>query len=155
MLPTPDAKAPPPRSKKLLASGHRVIAIDPFYFGESQITQRGYLYALLVATTGARPLGLQASQIAAAARWAKTKFPGGPVSVHSVGPRLGVAALVAAALEPGSISKLTQVQPLATLHQVIDENRTLDATPELFCFGLLEAFDIPQLRELVGAARLP
>ena len=50
---------------ELLGAGYRVIAVDPFYLGESKIAERDYLFALLVAAVGDRPLGLQASQVAA------------------------------------------------------------------------------------------
>ena len=44
---------------------------------------------------------------------------------------------------------------LKSLHEVIDQNWTVNEKPELFCFGLLKQFDIPQLRQLIGEARLP
>jgi hypothetical protein len=53
----------------LLAAGQRVLALDPFYFGEAKIAEKDYLFALLVSATGDRPLGIQASQVTAAARW--------------------------------------------------------------------------------------
>ena len=40
------------RTESLLATGQRVLALDPFYFGESKIKERDFLYALLVAATG-------------------------------------------------------------------------------------------------------
>ena len=138
-----------------LAAGQRVLAVDPFYFGESKITPRDALYALLVAAVGDRPLGIQASQVAAVARWAVAEFKSAPVALASVGPRSSVFALVAAALEARAIGALQQTDPLPSLHAVIDENRKVDQTPELFCFGLLEAFDVPQLKAFVGAERRP
>ncbi|HUG19731.1 MAG TPA: acetylxylan esterase, partial [Planctomycetaceae bacterium] len=70
-----------------LKLSHRVIAFDPFYYGESKIPQRDFLYGLLVAATGERNLGVQASQIAALARWVKTDRPESQVQILSVGPR--------------------------------------------------------------------
>src|SRR5258708_17775782 len=55
--------------------GRRVIAVDPFYFGESKITKRDWLFALLVSSVGDRPLGIQASQIAAGVRGVKEPPP--------------------------------------------------------------------------------
>ncbi len=141
------------RTESLLAAGQRVLAVDPFYFGESKISQRDFLYALLVAATGDRPLGIQTSQLAAIARWTRTEFTSAPVALESVGPRLGLAALVATALEP-AIATLHQTDALPSLHEVIRQNWSVDQKPELFCFGLLEHFDIPQLRSLAGPARL-
>ena len=39
-------------TRRLLAAGARVIAIDPFYFGESKISQRAYLFALRKSVIG-------------------------------------------------------------------------------------------------------
>src|SRR5262249_53338580 len=41
--------------KAQLEAGRRVLAVDPFYFGECQFPERGYLWALMVGTVGARP----------------------------------------------------------------------------------------------------
>ncbi len=138
----------------LLAGGQRVLAIDPFYFGESKIAQKDWLYAILAAAVGDRPLGIQASEVAAVARWSAEQYKDGPIAVEAVGQRSSTFALVAAAMEQRAIASLKLSDPLTSLRQVIDENRTVDRTPELFCFGLLEAFDIPQLKQLVGAGRM-
>lgn len=138
------------RVRALLAEGNRVLAIDPFYFGESKIPQRDFLFALLVAAVGERPLGVQAAQLAAVASWAAAEFRQGAVALESAGPRLGLAALVATALETRAISSLKQTDALPSLHEVLRENWTVDKYPELFCFGLLESFDVPQLRALAG-----
>ena len=142
-------------AEALLAKGQRVLAVDPFYFGESKIAQRDSLFALLVAAVGDRPLGIQAGETAAVARWAAGEFKDGPVALHAAGPRSGTFALVAAALERRAIGRLHAPQIPASLREIITENRKFDQTPELFCFGLLETFDIPQLKQLVGADRMP
>src|SRR5262249_11634823 len=67
--------------KAQLGAGRRVLALDPFYFGECQFKERGYLWALLVGTVGERPLGLQAGQVAAAARWAAERNGAPPAGV--------------------------------------------------------------------------
>ncbi|HYF35906.1 MAG TPA: hypothetical protein VD994_11490 [Prosthecobacter sp.] len=138
----------------LLAANTRVLAIDPFYFGESKISQRDFLYALLIAAVGDRPLGIQATQVAAAARWAREEFKTDTVAVHAIGPRSSAFALVAAALETGTIGKVHLTDPLTSLRQVIDTNTPVSQKPELFCFGLLEFFDIPQIKQLVGPERV-
>ncbi|MFA6543850.1 MAG: hypothetical protein WCS99_05470 [Limisphaerales bacterium] len=135
---------------QLLAGGRRVVAVDPFYFGESRIAQRDFLFALLVATVGERPLGLQASQLGAVARWLSTERRLGAVKLVSVGPRASVFATVAAALEEKAIGSLELRQPLSSLKEIITQNIGVDRQPELFCFGLLEQFDVPRLRALVA-----
>ncbi len=134
---------------KLLAEGRRVVAVDPFYFGESRIAQKDFLFALLVAAVGDRPLGLQASQLGATARWLSDERKLGPVKVVSIGPRASVFATTAAALEEKAIRSLEVRQPLNSLREIMEKNVGVDRQPELFCFGLLEQFDMPQLRALV------
>lgn len=138
-----------PQIEKLLAANQRVIAMDPFYFGESKIRSHDYLFALLVAAVGERPLGIQASQVAAVARWAQSKHSAA-AGVVAVGPRSSLFALVAAALEENAIGNLELHDSLSSLKQIIENNWGVHQRPELFCFGLLEQFDIPQLAALVA-----
>ena len=137
------------RVGELLATGHRVLVIDVFYFGDAKISQRDYLFALLVSAVGERPLGIQVSQIASVARWVKQQHPEAPVSVIAVGPRSSVLSLMAAALETKAIDQLEMYDSLRSLHQVIDENWTVQQYPELFCFALLEQFDLQDVARLV------
>jgi dienelactone hydrolase len=132
-----------------LADGQRVVAIDPFYFGESKLGKRDFLFAMLIAAEGERPLGIQAGQVAAAARWLKARGLG-PVTLASEGPRSSVFSLVAAALEPDAVSGLETRGAMSSLREIIDQDMTADKTPELFCFGLLAEFDVPQLQALVA-----
>ena len=135
---------------QLVDAGQRVLAVDPFYFGESKIAQRDFLFALLVGAVGERPLGLQASQLAAVARWSQTALLSGPVTMVAVGPRSSTFALVAAGLEEKAVGALELRGALGSLKTVIEQDWTVDQKPELFCFGLLEAFDIEQLTALVS-----
>ena len=134
----------------MLDAGQRVVVIDPFFFGESHIAEMDYLFALLVAAVGDRPLGLQASQLGAAARWLSNEKKYGPVKLISVGPRSSVFATVTAALEADAIGSIELRQPLGSLKDLLAQNIGVDRQPELFCFGLLEQFDVPQLRELIA-----
>lgn len=146
-------KAASEQVDKLLAAGKRVVAMDPFYFGESKIEQRDYLFALLLVTIGDRPLGLQASQVAAGARWISEKYKGEEVSVVSVGPRSSAFALLAGALEP-AIAGVEMNQALASLREVIEKDWTMDKTPEMFCFGLLGEFDLKDLEGMVAPRKV-
>ena len=130
-------------TRQLLDQGQRVIAIDPFYLGESQFPHHAYLYALLLATIGDRPIGLQASEIAAISRWAAQDAPGHQVNVVTVGPRTSLMALIAAAVEPSSMGQLQLTGCYESLRQVIFDNMAYNDAPEMFCFSLLEQFDIP------------
>ena len=129
--------------RELLAGNRRVLAVDAYYFGESKFNKRDYLWSLLVAAVGERALGIQASQTVAVAQWA-----GEPVDVVALGYRSGLYTLVAAALEPDSFGSLKAPDQIETLKQATAESWKVTRAPEIFCFGLLEEFDIPQLVEL-------
>ena len=140
--------------EKLLAKGETVLAIDPFYFGESKISQRDFLYGLLVAAVGERPLGIQTSQLTAIARWLRNNRHQTSVKVQSTGPRSSLYTLIAAAMEPEAISSVSLIGSMGSLKQVIEDNQSVNQAPELFCFGLLKAFDIKQIVELAGKKKV-
>ena len=140
--------------EKLLEKGYRVLALDPFYVGQSKITSRDSLFALLVAGVGDRPLGVQASQIAAVARWLHTDRELGPVTLAACGDQLSLSALVAAAIEENAIERVELTGALGSLKEIIERNDSVDRKPILFCFGLLENFDIRQLVAMVAPRRV-
>jgi hypothetical protein len=133
-----------------LGRNRRVIAIDPFGFGEAKIAQKDYEWDLLLAAVGDRPLGIQASEIAAVARWARQQQPQPEmrITLEAIEARTGLSATVAAALERPAIIALSGGNWLSSLHGVIDRNWTVNEKPEFFCFGLLESFDLDQIRQL-------
>lgn len=137
--------------ESLLKEGYRVLAADVYYFGECHPSSHDYLWSLMLATVGDRPLGIQAGQLAAVAQWAAEKFGGKDgVKVVAVGPRTSTIALVAAALNPKLIAALELHDPLGSLKEIIEENRAVAKTPELFCFGLLEKLDVTDIAALVA-----
>ena len=134
---------------KLLGAGYRVIAVDPFFFGESKIKSRDFLHVILMHAVGERALGVQSGQLAAIADWAKKTF-GGTVGRQSIGPRLSVAARLAA-VQSDAIEAVTLHDSMKSLKEVIRENKGANHLPEMMCFGLLEQFDLPQIEALRGA----
>src|SRR5262249_7170831 len=80
-------------------------------------------------------------------RWAGG---GKPVTIGADGPRSSVIALCAAALDVESITRVEVIAPLGSLKELIEQNKTFDQSPELFCFGLLEHFDVKDLAALVA-----
>lgn len=138
---------------QLVEKGRRVIAFDPFYLGESKISKRDFLFALLVSAAGERPLGLQAGQISQLARWTRDEY-GGDVEVIAYGSTCTLSALAATALEPNLITRCERHGEVTSLKDVIKVNMEVTGGPELFCFGLLEHFDIPQLIRLAGERRV-
>jgi hypothetical protein len=138
------------RIESLLSEGYRVLAVDPFYMGESKIEDRGFLFALLVSSVGARPLGVQADQLQAVTRWAATQF-GEPVKLQvAIGPRITLAALIAAAAGTAQErpQQLVLQDSLGSLREIVENDWSFDKYPELFCFGLFQHCDIDDLVEL-------
>ena len=138
-------------AERLLAAGQRVLAVDLFYFGESKIAgSNGEVFPLQVATVGERPVGLQASQLNAIARWSKSQRASELVNVVATGPRSSLVALIAGGLEQESINNLELHRVLGSLREAIEKNWSVEQKPETFCFGLLESFDLKQLEVLVA-----
>jgi hypothetical protein len=142
--------------RKQLDAGRRVIALDPLMVGESQPRpqQQAYLWALLLGTVGERPLGIQASQLRAAAQWLRRDRNAGPITLLASGQRTTLAALVAAGLDETAIGDLELHGALRSLKEPLEQKVLFQAAPEVFCFGLLESFDIKQLTALSALRRV-
>ena len=125
------------------------MAVDPFYFGESKIEKRDFLFALLVSSVGERPLGVQARQLQQIARHFKADKPNSRIAVEAAGPRSSLISLAAAASDEQAIDSVTLRGSLGSLREVIEQGGQVDKTPEQFCFGLLATADIAQMAALV------
>ncbi|QDV48625.1 prolyl oligopeptidase family serine peptidase [Gimesia fumaroli] len=134
----------------LLSKGENVLAVDPFYFGESKISQRDFLYGLLVAAVGERPLGIQADQLTGIAQWLKQDQGQSTVQIQATGPRSSLFTLVAAAIEPETINGISLQNSFGSLKEILEQDKAVSQAPELFCFGLLKEFDIKDLVALAG-----
>jgi len=80
--------------------------------------------------------------VAAIARWLRQKY--GPVAVEAFGPRTSLIAVVATAVESEAIKEVKLHQPMPSLTEPIQHDMEVSAAPELFCFGLLEWFEMKQ-----------
>jgi hypothetical protein len=141
-------------AKTALEDGSRVLAFDPYNVGESKSPIRDFLHAMLVSAVGERPVGIQASQTAAIARWIQDRDGQQKVRVIADGPQTSLAALVAAALESRAITSVELRRSCRSLREVIANDRPFEFAPSLFCFGLLKEFDIPRIVELAGNDRV-
>lgn len=135
---------------ELLATGQRVLALDPTFIGEASMGGRTYLHALLVATVGQRALGIEAAEVNAVAHWAAQTFKSAP-AIHSIGARTSLVALVAKALKPKATGERKPSQHIEDLHGILLNNWTVGDKPEMFCFGLLEHLNVAQLKMLSEA----
>ena len=138
----------------VLAAGNRAVACSPYYFGELKPSHHNYLFSLMLSTVGDRPLGLEAAQLGAAIAMDRSRL-GQPVRLVAKGRRASLVALVAAALAgEGQLTEVVLHESLGSLKQVIEEKLSYNDAPELFSFGLLEAFDIRQIAAMAAPAKL-
>ena len=133
-----------------LKKGNRVLLLDLFYFGENKLGKQDFLYSILVAAVGERPLGIQISQMAAIANWAIKNYEAELIDIESKGPRTGFIALTAATLSPNRFGKVILNNPLESLKSLIRNDYGSNSYPGLYCFGLLKYFDIPVLIKLAN-----
>ena len=140
------------RIRELVASGARVFAVDPLLVGSARPPGSLNQHAMLIATVGGRPLGIQAAQIVAASRFLARVFVTDRLSLEAHGPRCGLATRCAAALDGGALFNTVETAgELESLKGFLAPGASYQATPEAYCFGLLEYFDLPQLAELARA----
>ncbi len=131
--------------------GEQVLALDPLFMGET-IPQKPDPtdWELLVATTGDRPLGIEAGQVIAAAKWLRRMSGQQSVRLETSGIRSEVVGLVAAALEPALFTEQVSRQAMSSLGFLLDTPVIFRAAPELFCLDLFKDFDIDRLVALAS-----
>ncbi len=135
------------RAAEIASEGLRVVATDPLFFGSCALRPNAR-WALLVQSVGGRPLGIQAAQVAALCSYLMKEHTAGKVQLRGLGPRAAVVALVAGALSRNCVSAVLTEDSFSSLSELITRNWIVQQAPELFCFGLLRSFDIPDLRQL-------
>jgi hypothetical protein len=138
------------RIARLLDDNKRVLAIDPFFIGESKLRTHADLFGMQVATVGERPLGIQSGQISAVIRWWLEHQKIRQISMIGLGPRASLIALTTAALDEVAISGVEVQDCLGSLKEIIEQNREVNNGPEYFTFGLLEVADIRQIVALIA-----
>ncbi len=106
-------------------------------------------FSMMFSAAGSRILGVQTGQLAAVASWVRQGEGGTSLRIVADGPLSCVVALCATAAEPGIAEKVTALRCFASLKQLTIRGLSYDQYSPLFCFGLLEAFDI---RELIALA---
>lgn len=104
---------------------------------------------MLLEAAGQRILGHQVAQVLACARHVAASLGGTRIHLVGDGQSTGVVALLAAALEPGLFATVTSYGTVASLVHLIEAGERYEAYPGLFCFGLLEVADLPQVVALL------
>lgn len=131
--------------------GDQVLAVDLVLTGDAApLDPTPYMFAQMIATVGERPLGLEAAQLSAISRWAKTERHGESVRVETLGLRSQVVALVAGAINPGSFSEVVVANGMPSLGDLLAWGQAYESAPDLFCLDLYKEFDVDALIALAG-----
>lgn len=126
--------------------GEQVLALDVIFNGEMRPMKPDSTdYELLIATTGGRPLGLEAAQLIGAAQWFRQTSGDREICLETKGIRSQVVALTAAAIEPALFSDIVTYGGMASLGYLLNAPVAFHQAPDLFCLDLYRDFDLDQL----------
>ena len=128
--------------------GEQVLALDLLFNGAAA-PENPADWEMLVATTGDRPLSLEAAQLLAIAGWVRSTDRRG-LSVITDGIRSQVVALVSAALEPTAFARIESRHWMGNLGYLLRNVVPFRSAPELFCLDLHRYFDLDQLSLMAG-----
>ena len=137
-----------------LERGEQVLAVDLVFTGDASPDQPPSLFTQMLASAGERPLGLEAAQLAAIARWAAQRFHPAQVRLETTGIRSQVQALAAAAVEPGLFSEVASQRGVRSLGYLLEKPVRYETAPDLFCLDLFADFDLDTLGALAAPARV-
>ncbi len=134
---------------RLLANGHHVLALDPVYIGEAQFHERSNgQFAMFYHSVGKRLLGSHAQQLGAISDWAHHSLGMQNVHIEARGIRMSMAAITSAAVYPGVFDTVVAQDLPESLTDLIHNDVGYSRHESLFCFGLLDIVDIPELLAL-------
>ena len=137
------------RIQKEISLGNIVIIVDLLFIGESVPAGISpWQYAMLIATVGKRPLGIQVRQLQLLVEWVCQKYQVPQISLQSQGWNSGIVVLAASGLSPGRVKRINATEALVDLKVLINQHLDYENYPALFCFGLLEEFNVPELMAL-------
>jgi hypothetical protein len=135
--------------------GEQVVAVDLLFTGDASPENPGPpAYTQLLATTGDRPIGIEAAQLIGIAHWLSQMSGVQQVRLESTGIRNQVTALVASALEPTLFSEVLISRGMASFRYLLDAPVTYQLAPDLFCLDLYKEFDLERLALLAEPARV-
>jgi dienelactone hydrolase len=132
----------------------QALALDLLFIGDAWKGAEPYSYAQILGATGDRALGQQAAQLVEITRWMKQRAGASRVRLEVTGIRNQVAALVAAALEPGLFSEIVIHEGMSSFSYLLEAPVTFREAPELFCLDLYRQFDLDRLAVMAPATKV-
>ncbi len=133
----------------------RAIVADVLFTGECMPSGGGaWKHAQMISTVGRRCLGIQVSQLDVLIEHVRSRHADHPLRIVTKGRVAGLAALVSTALKPGRLDHLELRQMDASLKDLLANKVTYRQAPSMFCFGLLEVADVPEMIALADPTRV-
>jgi len=127
----------------------RAVVVDLLFTGECKpVEGSNGQWGMMISALGRRPLGVQVAQLDAVIDRIKREHAGEPLRLVACGRVPGLAALTWAALNPGGVDAIQLRGMVRSLKDLLAKKVRYEQEPSLFCFGLLEVADMPELIDL-------
>lgn len=141
--------------EELTGKGMTVLTVDPLFIGECMPEDCPFSQlAMMVSTGGERTLGIQTGQMGAIIEWACQEFKVDKVSLCGIGWSTSVLAITACGLHSDKVKDVFIKDYPESLKKLIEDHVDYEQRPALFCFGLLEQFDIAELEALCKPVKI-
>ncbi len=138
-----------------LNRGEQVLALDVLFTGDARPRKPSPTdYALLLASMGDRPIGMEAAQLLAVVHWLLVRSGVPRARLEATGMRSQLAALISAAIEPELFSEISVREGMRSLGYLLDLPVRYRSAPDLFCLDLYKEFDVDLLASLAVPLRV-
>ena len=135
--------------------GEQVLALDLLFTGSMRPQDPDPTdWELLVSSAGERPLGMEAAQLLAVAKWLRTNTGQTQIQVNTDGIRTQVITMVAAAIEPSTFSELTNNHTMKSLGYLLATPVPFRFAPDLFCLDLYKYFDLGSIADIAAPTKI-
>jgi hypothetical protein len=133
-----------------LNRGEQVLALDLAFAGDAWSEREIRRLLQNLNGLGERPLGIEAAELVATARWLAARSASARPRIEAKGIRSQLVALVAAALEPRLFGEVVVRDGMKSLGHLLDKPVEFLDAPEAFCLDLYKEFDVGELAALAA-----
>jgi hypothetical protein len=137
-----------------LNRSEQVLALDLAFTGEAWSEREARRLQQNLNGLGERPIGIEAAELLAAARWLSARTASSKLRLETKGIRSQLVALVAAALEPNAFSEIVVRDGMKSLGHVLEKPVEYIDAPDLLCLDLYKDFDVEALTALAAPTRV-
>lgn len=139
---------------RAMERGNQVLVLDLLFTGDAAPSQPNWDFDQMLSATGARPLGMEAAQLAAVTSWARDRWKPREIHLQTAGIRMQVVGLTTAAIDPHLFSAIQNYGGMHSLDYLLKKPVKYQSAPDLFCLDLYKDFDIDQLIQLASPAKV-